>query len=69
MHRCVEALERVGDEASNAGKSDEAVAAYSAALELGPPVPHDIMMKWVSMVLKNGSAHEASRAATKVYSS
>ncbi|KAI9455062.1 hypothetical protein HD554DRAFT_298615 [Boletus coccyginus] len=63
--RCITALERVGDEASTAGKRDEAVAAYSTALSLGPSTPNTIMIKWVSMILKNGSAHEALSAATK----
>ncbi|KAI9455060.1 hypothetical protein HD554DRAFT_2331645, partial [Boletus coccyginus] len=62
--RCITALERAGDEASTAGKRDEAVAAYSTALSLGSSTPNAIMMKWVTMMLKNGSAHEALSAAT-----
>ncbi|KAI9571644.1 hypothetical protein HD554DRAFT_1800783 [Boletus coccyginus] len=64
-HRCITTLERVGDGASNAGKWDEAVAAYSTALSLGPTIPNTIMIKWANMILKRGSAHEASGAATK----
>jgi len=67
-HRCITMLERVGDEASNADKRDEAVAAYSTALSLGPTIPNAIMFKWVNMALKRGSALEASSAATKVCS-
>ena len=61
-------LERVGDETSNAGKRDEAIAAYSTALSLGPTIPNTIMIKWAKMILKHGSAHEALSAATKVCS-
>ncbi|KAI9570046.1 hypothetical protein HD554DRAFT_2327718, partial [Boletus coccyginus] len=43
-HRCIMALERVGDEASNAGKQDEAVAAYSTALSLDPTIPNPLMI-------------------------
>ena len=39
------ALQRVGDEASDAGKHNEAVAAYHTALSLGPGVPNAIMIK------------------------
>ncbi|KAI9455059.1 hypothetical protein HD554DRAFT_2331643 [Boletus coccyginus] len=63
--RCIMALERVGDEALNAGKCDEAAASYSTALSLGPTTPNAITMKWVNMILRNGSAHEALSAATK----
>jgi len=67
MHRCVTTLERVGDEASNAGKRDEALAAYSTALSLGATIPNTIMIKWANMTLKTGLAHEATSAATKVH--
>ncbi|KAI9461363.1 hypothetical protein HD554DRAFT_2041443 [Boletus coccyginus] len=63
--RCVTALERIGDEASNAEKPDEAVIAYSAALSLGPTTPNVVLMKWASIMLIRGSADEASSAATK----
>ncbi|KAI9571782.1 hypothetical protein HD554DRAFT_2036674 [Boletus coccyginus] len=63
--QCITALERVGDEALSAGKCDEAVASYSTALTLGPATPNAITTKWVNMVLKNGSAHDALSAATK----
>jgi len=61
-------LEKIGDGASNTGKQDEAVASYSTALSLGPSIPNEIMTKWGKMILRNGSAHEALSAATKVYS-
>ncbi|KAI9455961.1 hypothetical protein HD554DRAFT_2238147 [Boletus coccyginus] len=64
-YRCIVALESVGDEASNADKRDEAVAAYSTALSLGPTFPNPVMFKWASMILKRGSAHEAASAANK----
>ena len=66
-HRCITMLERVGDEASNADKRDEAVAAYSA-LSLGPTVSNALMFKWADMILKRGSAIEASSTAIKVFS-
>jgi len=62
------ALERVGDEASNTGKRDEAVASYSTALSLGPAVPNTMVIKWANLILKRGSADEASGAASKVCS-
>ncbi|KAI9454841.1 hypothetical protein HD554DRAFT_2042943 [Boletus coccyginus] len=64
-HRCVTALERMGDEASNAGNPDEAVTAYSTALSLGLTTPNAVLMKWASIMLTCGSAVEASSAATK----
>ncbi|KAI9449372.1 hypothetical protein HD554DRAFT_2331399 [Boletus coccyginus] len=64
-YQCITPLERVGDEASNADKRDEAIAAYSTALLLSPTIPNTIMFKWADMVLKPGSALEASSAATK----
>jgi len=67
-HRCITALQRVGDEALDAGKRDEAVAAYRTALSLGPTVPDAVMIKWANMILKRGSADEASSAASKVCS-
>ena len=67
-HRCVTTLERIGDEASNTTKHDEAIAAYSAALLLGPSAPNSLLIKWASRMLIHGSAHEASSAAAKVCS-
>ncbi|KAI9571793.1 hypothetical protein HD554DRAFT_1824610 [Boletus coccyginus] len=64
-HRCVTTLERLGDEASNAGKQDEAVAAYSTALLLGPLTPNTALMKWAGVMLSRGSADEGLRAAVK----
>ncbi|KAI9455056.1 hypothetical protein HD554DRAFT_2036671 [Boletus coccyginus] len=64
-HRCIMARERDGDEASNAGKQDEAVTSYSTALSLGPTTPDAIMMKWASIMLIHGSADEASTVAAK----
>jgi len=68
MPRCITALERVGDEASNAGKQDEAVTAYSTALSLGPSIPNAVLMRWASIMLIRGSADGVSSAATKVCS-
>ncbi|KAI9571582.1 hypothetical protein HD554DRAFT_2036527 [Boletus coccyginus] len=65
MHWCITALERIGDDASNAAKRDEAVAAYSTALSLGPSTPNAILTKWGDIILIHGSADEASSAATK----
>ncbi|KAI9571574.1 hypothetical protein HD554DRAFT_2168842 [Boletus coccyginus] len=64
-HRCIAALERVGDEASTTGKLDEAIAAYSIVLLLGPSIPNAVLAKWAEMMLSRGSADEASSAATK----
>ena len=64
--RCITALERAGDEASNAGNRDEAIAAYSTVLLLGPTVPNAILTKWANMILFRSSPDEASSAATKV---
>jgi len=62
------ALERVGDEASNTRKQEEAVAAYSTALFLDPTTPSAVLTKWASIMLSRGSADGASNAATKVCS-
>ncbi|KAI9456194.1 hypothetical protein HD554DRAFT_2042635 [Boletus coccyginus] len=62
-HRSITALESVGDDASNADKWDEAIAAFSTALSLSPTVPNTTMFKWANMTLKRGSALEATSAA------
>ncbi|KAI9571077.1 WD40-repeat-containing domain protein [Boletus coccyginus] len=62
-HRCITVLESVGDDASNADKRDEAIAAYSTALSLSPTVLNAIMFKWANIILKRGSALEATSAA------
>lgn len=59
-------LERVGDEASNAEKQDEAVAAYSTALLLSPSTPNTVLMKWARLILIRRTANEVLNAATKV---
>ncbi|KAF8548436.1 hypothetical protein OG21DRAFT_1489393 [Imleria badia] len=64
-HQCVATLERVGDEASNAEKRNEAVAAYSAVLSLGPSNPNPVLMKWARMMLIGGSVQEALSVAAK----
>ena len=61
-------LERIGDKASNIKKDDEAVAAYSTALSLGPSSPNTLLIKWANRMLIRGSAHEALSAASKVCS-
>ncbi|KAF8547586.1 WD40 repeat-like protein [Imleria badia] len=63
--RCVVTLERAGDEASNTDKREEAVAAYTTALSLGPSNPNSILIKWARMMLIRGSAHGALSATTK----
>ncbi|KAI9455532.1 hypothetical protein HD554DRAFT_271221 [Boletus coccyginus] len=65
LNEAITMLEMVGDDASNAGKQDEAVAAYSAALSLGPTVPNAVLIKWANAILKRGSALEVLSAATK----
>jgi hypothetical protein len=67
-HRCTTKLESIGDEASNNKKHDEAVAAYSTALLLGPSAPDTLLIKWASRMLVRGSAHDALSAAAKVCS-
>lgn len=66
--RCITTLERIGDEASNAEKRAEAVAAYSAALSLSHSTPDAVLIKWARMMLNGGSAREVLSAATKVCS-
>ncbi|KAF8548148.1 WD40 repeat-like protein [Imleria badia] len=63
--RCVMLLERVGDEASNSGKPDEAATAYSTALSLSPSTPNNVLMKWATVMLIRGSSHDALNAAAK----
>ena len=62
------ALERIGDEASNIQKHDEAVAAYSTSLLLGPSDPNNVLIKWARRMLVRGSAHDVLSAAVKVCS-
>ncbi|KAI9567156.1 hypothetical protein HD554DRAFT_1030392 [Boletus coccyginus] len=64
-HRCITALERVGDEASNVGEQDEAVAAYSTALSLSPLSPNAVLIKWAGAMLIRGSPDEALSASAK----
>jgi phosphate uptake regulator len=65
-HRCVTTLERIGDEALNITKHDEAVADYSTVLLLGPSAPNTVLIKWVSRMLIRDSTNEALSAAVKV---
>ena len=67
-NRCVTTLERIGDEASNVDKKDEAVAAYSAALSLSPSTSTSktVLVKWARVMLFRGAAHEALNNAIKV---
>ena len=60
------ALERIGDEASSVEKLDDAVAAYSTALFLGPSTPNSLLTKWASTMLLRDSTNEALDVATKV---
>ena len=59
-------LEGIGDEASDTKEDDEAVAAYSTALLLGPSDPNAVLSKWASRMLIRGSALEALSDAAKV---
>ncbi|KAF8120437.1 hypothetical protein EV363DRAFT_1303168 [Boletus edulis] len=63
-HRFVTTLERVGDEALNIGKHDEALAAYSTILSLTPS--NTVLIKWATTGLTLGSANEALSAAVRV---
>ncbi|KAF8548009.1 hypothetical protein OG21DRAFT_1516754 [Imleria badia] len=63
--QCITTLEKIGDEASNLGKADETLKAYSAALSLGHSTPNAILIKWVSTALIRGSTNEVLGAATK----
>ena len=65
-NRCASTLELSGDEASKIKKYDEALAAYSAALFLGPLIPNTILIKWMRTMLVHGSVNEAGDAAVKV---
>ena len=67
-HRCVTALEGIGDEASNINAHDEAVATYSTALLLGPSSPNTVLIKWARRMLIRGSAHEVLSTAAKACS-
>ncbi|KAI9571647.1 hypothetical protein HD554DRAFT_1800612 [Boletus coccyginus] len=64
-HRCVTSLERIGDEASNAGERDEKIAAYSTALSLCSLTSNTLLMKWAGIMLIRDSADGALRAAVK----
>ncbi|KAF8444928.1 hypothetical protein L210DRAFT_3054439 [Boletus edulis BED1] len=63
--RCITALERAGDEAFRAGKRDEAVAAYFAALSLDPSTPDTMLTQWATLKLISGSVNEVLNVAAK----
>ena len=65
-HKCVIALESIGDDASKVENRDEALKAYSTALSLGPPSPNGLLFKWARLMLLHGSPNETLDAATKV---
>ncbi|KAH0826749.1 hypothetical protein J3R83DRAFT_5159 [Lanmaoa asiatica] len=65
-HQCVTTLEQVGDEASNAKKQDEALAAYSTALLLSPSTQNTVLTKWANIMLIHDTTNTALSAATKV---
>ena len=67
-HKCVVALESIGDEASKAENRDEALRVYSIALSLGPPSPKDLLSKWAWLMLLHGSPKETLETATNVCS-
>ena len=66
-HRCVTSLESIGDEASSIKEYDQALAAYSIALSLGPSNPNTVLVKWVSAMLTRGSVNETLGAVEKVW--
>ena len=65
-NRCASMLAANGDEASKVEKYDEALAAYSTALSLSPPMSCTLLIKWVRLILVHRSANEALDAAIKV---
>ncbi|KAN0082589.1 hypothetical protein V8E55_008384 [Tylopilus felleus] len=65
-HRCITALERLGDDASNVGKRDEALRAYFTALSLTSSTPNTVVLtKWVRMMLIRGSGKDTLSAASE----
>lgn len=56
----------MGDEALNGEKRENAIAAYSAALSLGPPTSSSALRKWTNALLTGGSADGALSSAAKV---
>ena len=65
-HKCVIALESIGDDASKVENRDKALEAYSTALSLGPPSPNGLLFKWARLMLLPGSPNDTLDAATKV---
>lgn len=65
-HRCVSALERIGNEALDIQKHDEAIAAYSTALSLSHSTSNTVLIKWARAMLIRGSGSKALGAAAKV---
>ena len=65
-NRCASTLEANGDEASKVEKYDEALAAYSIAVSLGPSSMNIILIKWMRTMLVRCPANEALDAAAKV---
>ena len=66
MHKCVAALEQIGDEASRTRKDDEALAAYTAALSLCPSSPNALLNRWVRTMLFHGSTNKILDGAREV---
>ena len=67
-HKCVVALESIGDKALKVENHDKGLRAYSIALSLSPPSPDGLLFKWVRLTLLHGSPNEALEAATEVCS-
>lgn len=59
-------MEAIGDEASKMRNRDDALAAYSIALSLGPSTPDGLLIKWATIMLLRGPTNETLNAATKV---
>ena len=64
--KCIMALEKIGDDASKAGNSQETLAAYYAALCLGPSTPTIILDKWARTMLSHSPTSKVLDVAIKV---
>ena len=60
-------VEKTGDDATDAGKREEAAIAYVAALSLGSSDPSAVLGKWAIVALTDCSALEVLQTTVKVY--
>lgn len=65
--QCLGASESLGDEAMRNGNRDDAVAWYSAALDLNPASPEHVFMKRSETHAASGSWEDALVDADEVY--